>query len=368
MSRKRRGRGEGGVYQRGGRWCATITVGYNERGERKRRTISGATKVEVLQKLAKLQGQKVDGTLTEAVKMTVAQWMRHWLETTAKRRVRPMTLQGYEELARLHVNPHVGGIGLAKLTPAHVETWMTHLEHKGLSPRRRHMALAVLQMALNTATKQGVLPRNVCHVVEKPRSQPKEMRTLTHEEAQRFLGIAKEHRLYALFVLAITAGMRQGELAGLEWSDVDLDQGILNVRRTLYKRRKYMVGPPKTRKSIRRIRLPQAAVDALREHRGKMPADQPRVFTNPLGQGLYSTKILLIFKRLLAKADCPIIRFHDLRHTYATLALAAGVPVKVVSDTMGHSRASVTLDIYAHTLPSQEHLAAEAMDKLFKTA
>jgi integrase len=373
MTNKRRGRGEGGVYERNGRWCATITIGYDERGRRRRRTISAKTKAKVLQKLAGLQGQKIDGTLTESVRKNVAQWLAHWLTTTAKRRVKPATLESYEELTRLHINPHIGGVRLEKLTPAHVEAWMTQLERIGLRSRRRQMALAVLRMALNTAARQGVISRNVCEVIDKPRTEPKEMSPLTAEQAAQFLEVVEGHRWHALFVLAITVGMRQGELSGLEWDDIDFGERVLHVRRTLYERKNgFQVGPPKTKKGIRKIRLPQAAIDALLEHRKRVLADglagEPRVFTNAVGGPIYRRNLSRTFKELLKHADCPEIRFHDLRHTAATLMIAGGVPIKVVAETLGHSRPSITIDTYVHALPCQDRMAADAMDKLFKTA
>lgn len=373
MARRRRGRGEGAVYERNGRWCATITIGYDEHGRRRRRTISAGTKAEILQKLAKLQGQKIDGTLSEAVRKNVAQWLAHWLKTTARRRVKPATLESYEGLARLHVNPHLGGVGLTRLTPSHVEAWMTTLERDGMSPRRRQMALGVLRTALNTAVKQGVVPRNVCDVVEKPRATPREMCPLTAEQAAAFLKSAAGHRLYALFTLAVTVGMRQGELTGLEWDDIDFDEGVLHVRRTLHEHgSKFEIGTPKSRKGVRKIRLPQTAIDALLDHRKRAVADglagEHRVFCNAVGGPIYRRNLLRTFKTLLEEADCPVIRFHDLRHTAATLMILGGVPIKVIAETLGHSRPSITIDTYVHVLPCQDRMAADAMDRLFKTA
>lgn len=373
MGRKRRGRGEGAVYERNGRWCATVTIGYDDTGRRRRRTISANSKAAILDKVAKLQGQKIDGTLTEAVKQNVAQWLKHWLETSAKRRVKPSTFTSYEGLARLHVNPHIGGVGLDRLSPAHVEAWLSQLERRGLKPRLRKMALGVLQMSLATAVKQGILPRNVCEVVEKPRSTPKEMQPLTQEQASAFLRAAEGNRLYALFVLAVTVGMRQGELIGLEWDDIDFAAGTLHVKRTLYENGSmFVIGTPKSKKGLRKIRLPQAAIDALFDHREQVAADgqadNPRVFSNTTGGPIYRRNLQRTYRELLTQAKCPLIRFHDLRHTAATLLIAGGVPIKVVAETLGHSRPSITIDTYVHALPCQERMAADAMAKLFKSA
>jgi len=198
------------------------------------------------------------------------------------------------------------------------------------------------------------------------------MQPLTQAEAKRFLKAAQADRLHALYVLAVMIGMRQGEMFGLEWNDIEFKERTLFVRRTLNELHgKFVSGPPKTKRGTRRIRLPQMTVDALRKHQQRIAkeghASVQRVFCDQKGGPLRRQNVQRrSFKPLLKAANCPEVRFHDLRHTYATLALANGVPIRVVADTLGHSRTSVTMDIYAHVLPAQEQSAADAMDAAFE--
>jgi integrase len=372
----RRGRGEGSLAFRKdkGCWQGAITVGYDAHGKRKRRTVYGKTKREVQDKLTRLQGQKLDGTLGDTCKLTVANYLDQWLDNTARRTVRETTLASYRTLVRLHIHPHIGGVKLIQLTPSHLDALLSRLDEARLSPRRQQMAFGVLRCALNQAVKRGLLLRNACLAIDAPKAEQREMQPLTQEETKRFLGAAEGDRLHALYVLAVTVGMRQGELLALEWDDLDFEERTLFVRRTLNELDgTFVTGPPKTKRGLRRIRLPQVATDALQKHRKRMlvegRAASRLVFCDQNGGPLRRQNMQRrSFKPLLKQSRCPNIRFHDLRHTYATLSLAAGVPIKVVSDTMGHSRASVTMDIYAHTLASQEWVSAERMDAAFGRA
>jgi len=370
---KRRARGGGSISFRKDRniWQGVITIGYDGQGKRRRRVVYGPTRQAVQQKLTRLQGQKLDGTLGELCKLNLAEYLEHWLQNTARRTVRQQTFNSYQSLVRRHINPYIGGVRLTKLEPAQVDTLFHRLEDAGLKPQRLQKVYAVLRRALNIAVKQDLVVRNVCLTIDCPKAEQREMQPLTQEQAKRFLKAAQDDRLHAFYVLAVTVGMRQGELIGLEWNDVNFDDQTLFVRRTLNEANGvFVTGPPKTKRGTRRIRLPQLAVDALRDHRDRMEAegrgDVKLVFCDRVGGPLRRQNVQRrSFKPLLDAADCSDIRFHDLRHTYATLALAAGVPIRVVADTLGHSRTSVTMDIYAHVLPAQESVSAEAMDAAF---
>lgn len=370
---KRRGRGEGGITYREekGCWQGVVTIGYDANGKRKRRVVYAASKQAVQAKMVRLQGQKLDGSLGDLCKLRLSEYLNQWLLNTAKRTVRPTTYTSYEVLVRLHINPHVGGVRLTQLTPEHVDGFLRLLDEAQLSDRRKQMAYAILRRALKHAVKRGLVQRNVCDAVETPQAEQKEIHPLTHEEAQRFLKAAENDRHYALYVVALTTGARQGELLGLEWNDVDFQKRTMQIRRTLNEcNGKFLSGPPKTKRGTRTIRLPVVAVDALLEHRKKRlvegHAGVDLVFCDRGGGPLRRQNLQRrSFKPLLVAAQCPEVRFHDLRHTYATLALANGVPIRVVSDTMGHSRSSVTIDTYAHVLPAQERVAADKMDAMF---
>jgi integrase len=222
---------------------------------------------------------------------------------------------------------------------------------------------------LKQAVRWNLIPRNPCDAVEPPRVGRKEMTAYTPEQVQQLLKAAEGHRLEALFVLAVTSGLRQGELFGLSWTDIDLDAGSVSVRRQLEELRgQFRLTEPKSAKSRRLVEIPRVAVEALRRHRARMGAeghlDGP-VFCDTHGGWLRKSNFLRqVFKPLLRRAGLPEARFHDLRHTHATLLLAQGVHPKVVQERLGHSQISLTMDTYSQVLPTLQREAAEKLDDL----
>ncbi len=238
---------------------------------------------------------------------------------------------------------------------------------------------AILHKALDTAVKWDLLQVNVCDKVSAPRQKRYEIHTLTPEQAQHFLEAVQEHRLKALFVLALSTGMRRGEIVGLKWQDISLTDGTLHVRRTVsyVNRVGFVESEPKTGQGRRKIRLPTFTVEALREHRtrqleerllaGELWQDHSLVFCTATGNYINPESTLkTIFKRILKNAGLPDIRFHDLRHSAATLMLSMGVHPKVVQELLGHSQISITMDIYSHVLPSMQQDAMEKMNTLLQ--
>lgn len=232
----------------------------------------------------------------------------------------------------------------------------------------RQLTHAVLRRALKQAVRWGVVSRNVCDAVDPPRVQKPEIAALSAQQVQALLKTAKTHRLYALFVLAIGTGMRLGELFALQWRNVDLKTASVQVRHTLMELNgKLTLAEPKTAKSRRRIDLPPSTIAVLRAHRRRMNAaglgDCPWVFSNTTGGPLRRSHFHReVFKPLLRRAKLPEIRFHDLRHTSASLLLAAGVHPKVVQERLGHSQIGITLDTYSHVLPTMGLEAASKLD------
>lgn len=375
MPRGRRGNGEGCVYKRAdGQWVGTIRVGTRPDGKPDRRTVYGATQAECRDKLTRLRSQRMDGTLAADDRLTVADFLARWLEDVARPTVRPGTFQSYEELVRLHVVPHVGAVPLVKLRPMHVDAMLGNMERAGLSPRRRQMARAVLRRALQHALKRQMVPRNVVDVVDAPRVPPHEIQPPDAAQLRRFLDAVRGHRLEALYVVAVSTGMRQGELLALQWGDVDLDAGTLRVRRTIRRiKGEMVVGEPKSKKSRRQLDLSAVAVDALRERRRlsmtEGVAGSPWVFPRTNGEPIDRHSLINCFRPLLKRAGLPeTTRFHDLRHASASLLLAAGTHPVVVQERLGHSRIAVTLDVYSHSIPSMGRDAAHTMDRLLARA
>jgi len=321
--------------------------------------------------MQELQRASVGGLVLAATRTTVAEFMTRWVEDSARPSVRPRTYQIYRWLIDKHLSPRIGGVRLDKLSPMHVQGWLTMMERDGCSPRLRQMAFQRLHKALKQAVKWGLVPRNVCEAVDKPKAPRKEFTVLDREQVKAFLQAAKADDLHALYAVAVTTGLRQGELLGLRWQDVDLKAGTLAVRQILQEDNptgKISFAEPKSAKSRRRVDLPQIAITALTEHRKKQfkkGRHTGLVFTDSEGNPIRKSNLTRrSFKPILKAANLPDIRFHDLRHTAATLLLAAGVHPKVVQERLGHASIVLTLDTYSHVLPSMQKEATEKLDRL----
>jgi integrase len=342
--------------------------------ERRRQDVYGATKREVQDALSKLQNAKAHGTLTKPSRVTIQQFMQQWLDDVARVTVRETTLDSYRGIVKNHIAKHVGGIGLQKLTPPHVQCMYSAMEKGGASPRLRHLTHAVLRRALKQAVKWGLIVRNVCDAVDPPRIIKREITPLTPQQVGVLIAAASGDRLEALYVVAIGTGLRLGELFGLQWADLDLNNSTLAVRRTLTEvGGKLSLTEPKTAKGRRVVSLPGRVVDALVAHRKLAVASGfagvPFVFCNSRGGPLRRSHFHRNdFKPLLKRGELPDIRFHDLRHTSATLLLAQGVHPKVVQERLGHAQISLTLDTYSHVLPSMQTDAANRLDSMLVPA
>lgn len=357
------------LRRRDGVWAGSVTVGYDERGTRKRRTVYGANKCDVLEKLARLRADGLAGILGDPQRLTVTTFLHRWLEDVVRPSVRATVHRRYTEIVRLRLVPQIGGIALSRLTPVHVQSLLTSLEGKGVSPRGRQMAYDRLHRALGQAVQWGLVPRNVCDAVTRPRAPRPTMRVLTPEQVNVLLTAACEDRFHALYVLAITRGLRQGELLGLQWGDIDLTREVLHVSHALHELAgRLWLDEPKTVKARRTVDLPAIAVTALREHRERMLVEgrvYEFVFCDTQGGPVRKSNLVRrSFLPLLKRAGLPRIRFHDLRHTAATLLLLQGVHPKVVQERLGHSQISITLDTYSHVLPSMGREAAAKLDTL----
>jgi integrase len=288
--------------------------------------------------------------------------------------VRQSTHERYEYAINPHITPALGRIKLKDLTPAQVRWFYRQRLDSGLAPATVHKMHVVLHKALKAAVSDGLIPRNPTASLKLPRIIREEIDPLDQEEARRLLTAACGDRLEALYVLALNTGMRQGELLALKWEDVDLERGVLRVRRTLSRRNNvYVLDEPKTKKSRRTIRLTAGAATALEVHISRQLEGMERMGSlyQPGGLVFATTTGTIInpsnlrnrsFKPLLKHAKLRPIRFHDLRHTCATLLLSKDVNPKVVSEMLGHASVSITLDIYSHLLPDMQEKAARALE------
>ncbi len=372
----KRGNGEGSIYYRNsdGKWVGSVTLGTG-----KRKVFYGRTRKEVQEKLKIVLHEQQQGTLVTAAPQTVAQFLTDWLENTHRRRVRPRTYERYREAVYMHIIPSLGHYQLQKLTAQQVQAFYTKKADEGLAPATIIYYHSVLHNALDMAVKWGLVSRNVCDLVSPPRKQRFEIQPLTVEQVQKLLAAVRGHKWEALFTLALATGMRRGELLGLKWQDVNFAAGILQVRRILSRvptkmperEHVYVEAEPKTQKSRRSVMIAPFALEALKKHRvsqleaklkaGAFWQEYDYVFCTLHGTHLNPNHVVEEFKKLLNRAGLPDIRFHDLRHSAATLLLSLGVHPKVVQELLGHTQISMTMDIYSHVLPGMQQ---DVMSKL----
>jgi integrase len=404
---------------------ARIDLGWRD-GRRRSKAIYGRTRRAVADGLRDALKAAHDGTLIADERQTVGDFLARWLQDVARPRVRPRTFAGYDATVDRHVAPHLGKLPLRKLTPQHLQAWMTALERSGVSAGRRRYARVVLRMALNTAVRWRLVAANSATLIDPPRTTGREIRPLNPDEAKRLLTTAKNQPLEAFVTVALACGLRLGEALGLQWADVDLDAGTLQVRRAVQRfggdararrpllaERKRLraalkalprtqdaaetrmelrksleavrkalaplktavqITEPKSTRSRRTIALPTVVVTALRTQRvrqlearlvaGGRWQEGGFVFTSAIGSPLDPRNVTRQFKTLLRSAELPNVRLHDLRHSCATLLLAQGVNPRVVMETLGHSQVSLTLNTYSHVLPSLQHDAAARIDAI----
>jgi integrase len=340
----------------------------------KRKTIYGKDRENVAAKLADALSNRNKGLVFDAGSLTVGEYLARWLSDSVRGTVRISTFERHEQIIRAHLAPAIGRMKLEKLKPAHVRSLHREKLETGLSPATVRKIHSTLHKALSQAVADGLIPRNAADV-KAPRPVPDEMRPLSEAEARTFLDAARGagDRFEALYVLAVTTGLRRGELLGFRWDDADLDRGTLRVGRALVRvGGRHVIGETKTRRGRRRINLTPRTVAALKAHRKRQLEQRVRlagfyedhglIFSSENGTPLNPENLVKrSFKPLLKKAGLPEIRFHDLRHTCATLLLGRGVHPKIVQELLGHATIAMTLDTYSHYLPSMGDQVAGAM-------
>ena len=375
----KRASGEGTLFKRAdGRWIGRVAVGYDARGNRRHRTVSAPTQSEARERLDVLRRALASGVATGANSVTVrehiAAWLQHGIDVTDWT---PATAHGYRGLAKKWLVPGIGRHRLDKLTPRHVQQLLDGAHAQGKSPGTVKNIKAALSSALDLAVRWELIGRNVASRAVVPRMARKPVTPLSPDEAKRFLGAVKGHRLGALFTVTTALGLRQSEAAGLLWGDVDLDDGTLAVtQRTYYIDKQHHTGRPKSAHSARTIPLPSAIVDVLKAHRTVLVAerlsaerweDEDRVFPNTTGGPLHGPFVTRTMQALMEKAGLGHRTFHGLRHTSATLLLTMGVPLAVIQEQLGHASFTTTRDLYADVLPELQRDAADRMDEFLSS-
>jgi integrase len=402
MPKGKRGNSEGSIYKmKDGRWRAAITTGWklNAVGVKipVRKVLTAATRHEVAEQMTNSLRDQQRGININPVKQTVGAYLAEWLENTAKPSVRPKTYRSYEQMVRNHLSktvppaewkereldsvPGFKDLLLTNLTLPRLQKFFNDKLSAGNSPALVRYLRVVLRIALQVAVKGDLVPRNVAALTTPPRVEKKEPEPFTPEQAGRFLKAAMGHRLEALFTAALAIGLRSGECSALRWPDVDLDKAEINVRHTLQRiklpgeeKGVLTLLPPKSEKSRRRVPLPTVCVTALHTHKkcqeqeralaGSSWKETEYVFTSRIGTPIDDRKILKEFNALVKAACLPKQRFHDLRHACISLLSAQGVPLKVISEIVGHSDIRLTQNVYQHVYSEAKRAAANTMDSV----
>lgn len=372
---RRQHRGDGSVYfdKKNDRWAGSF---YTQEG--RRRYVYGKTEREAWEKLRAAQYKEKQGTLAQGPRQTVKDYLNYWLEEVHKATLKTSTYVMYRRHLDNHIIPHLGHIQLKKLTTDQVQRFCSKLSNDGLKPGTVRLLHTILYTALKDAVHGKRLAINVCEAVKLPRHVRREAKPLDQEQAQRLIQAAKGSRLECIIVVALTTGMRLGEILALRWEDIHIEARELHVRHTVdyIKGCGWVESEPKTENSKRRLQLPQITLDSLKQHRtsqreaklkaGSKWKEQGLVFPNSYGGYFRRMRLYAIFKKLLQEAALPDMHFHDLRHSAATILLSMGVQAKVVQEILGHGNISTTLNIYGHVFPSTHRDAMDDMDDFFE--
>jgi len=377
---------KGHIRKRGkGSWALVFDLPRDEAGKRHQQwhTVQGSKK-DAEAKLRELLHSLETGGYLKPQRLTLGEYLQQWLNGYVKTNCAPRTLDGYHIIMRCHLIPNLGTIPLDKLQPQHVQQYYAQALSNGradgkgaLSARSVLHIHRVLFQALNYAVKQGLLIRNVAELVDPPRAKKAEMRTLTPKEVSRLLSAAKGTHYYPIIYTAINTGLRQAELLGLRWRDIDLDLASLSVTQVLYKRRGLcQFRQPKSEHSRRRVDLSPSLALFLRQYKGQKEAewlllgkplgDYGLVFSNINGTPMDPGTLTHNFARIAKRAGLEGTRFHDLRHTFASLMLLAGIHPKIVSEMLGHSSVAFTLDVYSHVIKGLGQVAMRRLDEVLQ--
>jgi integrase len=374
----------GHIRKRGSKWAVVVDIGHDEGGQRRQRWHGGfTTRRDAQAELTKILGKVQQGAYVEPSKQTLAQFMRDWL-ASIRASVRPATLSAYKMLTETHILPALGMTPVQRLTDTQLDSFYADLLENGrrdgkgpLSARTVRYVHATIHKALADSVRKGRLARNAAQQATPPApSTRQQLHTWTAEELRAFLAHVEGARLYPVYFLAATTGMRRAEVLGLCWGNLNLGAGRLAVVQTLVKTVDGVgFSAPKTARGQRSVALDPQTVAVLKDHRKRhleermalglgSPGSEGFVFTNLDGSPVTPSQLSHAFQAQVTASGLPRIRLHDLRHTHATLALQAGIHPKVVSERLGHANIAITLDTYSHAIPAMEEEAAAKVARL----
>ena len=373
---KKRKQGSGTLRKRAdGRWEGRVVIGYDDNGLPKTKNVLGKTRTECLDKLKKLQEECAPPIRKCREDMPFGDWMTFWYETYCKPGLQPRTQEGYAERIYKHIIPELGQIPLNKLTQNDLQQFYARLKTSGrlirveqygpgLSDRMVRVCHASCRAALARAVQEGLIRTNPAAGCKLPPKKSREMQVLTQEEMHRFLVQAKQDGYYELFLLELATGMRLGEILALQWTDLTFRTGALQISKSMYYSRGQLhITEPKTKSSIRTVILPEVLLKVLADYQQRNSSRW--MFPSPVKEGapLTPNYARRRMQQTLARAGCKVVRFHDLRHTFATMALEHGMDVKTLSSIIGHVSSATTLDVYSHVTDFMQQQAAVRIDR-----
>ncbi len=375
----KRGAREGTIFEMpgGNAWRGAVSLGF-ENGKRVRKWIRRKTRGEVVDAIEELKRKKKLNLPTTSPRRTVEQFMDEWLTIHVKPNKAPLTFRGYEQTTRMHIVPILGRLQLDKLNGKDVQKCLNKAAESGLSPTSVKNINATLKSALSTGKKWQYIDRNAAKDATPPKQVKFRGRALAADEGDRLFAAVKGHRYEAIFYLALMMGLRRGETAGLSWRDIDLSKGRLDIQRSLQRiaGKGLVLSGVKTEDSAANVSIPRLCIDALLRRQiiqekerlaagAKWKQDGDFVFTSRYGSRIVLEELTRELDKALIRAELPHVRFHDLRHSTASLLLSKGIPMKVVQEIMRHSNFQITMDTYSHLLPSALNGAMETMNDVF---
>lgn len=389
----------GSIQKKGGQYYIVLDIGIDPKSRRrKQKWISANTNKKKVAEamLEEIQKRSAGGKYIEPSKLTLEQYLNKWLEGYAKHSVRSSTYDSYCWVVNKHLIPRIGHFKLEELKPLYLQEFFNSLFKTKLSATSIRYVYNILKEALTQAVKWQIIVYNPCLAVEAPRKIKYQAQVFTAEQLATLITAAQDTNVYLPILLAVTCGLRRGEICGLRWQDTDLEQGMLHVKNSLdWENSQLTIRPVKTASSQRSVKLPQIALETLKAV--KIEQAKQRLAAGRLYHKLdfvwawddgrphdpdylyhHYHKLLVRYNKSITddpdieekdKAEMllPVIRFHDLRHSHATYLLASGVPIKIISERLGHSSTRVTQDIYSHVLPQMQEMAAAKIDNLLQT-
>lgn len=393
---KRRAHGEGHIYQRkDGRYEGKVTITIDsETGKQKFKSVYGKSRKEVAEKMAELLSQKREFGFIETKKILFKEWLDRWLNDYMKMTLRPTTWALYETISRVHIVPLLGDIPLTKLKSADFQRLYTQkmesgrvrnktdeegkIIKKGLSARTIRQIHNVIRSSLSQAVEEGLLTRNPSETVKLPRVEHFEVEPFSMEEVKKILIETQKDRYKAAYILELHTGMRRGELLGLRWADVDFLEELINVNRSLgVVSGKIILLEPKTAKGKRKVEVAKNVLDELKQHKirqnserleiGELWQNNDLIFCQEDGSPINPNSFRRRFARLLERIGLPAKRFHDLRHTFASILLSEGEDIKRIQDMLGHANPRITLETYSHVMPGKKRETANKISSIISS-